>query len=203
MSSGALMDFVAHYIGVPTIPSYVSPVLMGSADQMNFVERLKSFIGHTVFITLWTRTLFDRETELFRKLIDPNFPDIVDIARKCPLVMVNSNELYEAPRPTLSKIVNIGGVGIEIRDANPLPNEFQQIINASVGLVVFSFGSVAPSHMMPIAWKKAFLDAFKRFPEYHFVMKYEGTDLDGGDHHWCSFGYNTAVQRPAEECEVG
>ncbi|KAJ1365480.1 UDP-glucuronosyltransferase 1-1 [Parelaphostrongylus tenuis] len=177
LSSGGLVDFVAHYIGVPTIPSYVPPMMMESADQMNFVERVKSFVGHTLSVALWKRMFADRETEFFRKLIAPNFPDIIDIAKECPLVMVNSNELYEAPRPTLSKIVNIGGVGIEFKNANPLPAEFQRIINASTGLVLFSFGSVAPSHIMPMAWKKAFLDAFKRFPDYHFVMKYEGTDL--------------------------
>ncbi|VDM52848.1 unnamed protein product [Angiostrongylus costaricensis] len=119
----------------------------------------------------------DPETDLFRKLIDPNFPDIVDIMKQCPLVMVNSNELYEAPRPTLAKIVNIGGVGMESKEANTLPAEFQRKIDAGVGLVVFSFGSVAPSHKMPLVWKKTFLDAFKSFPKHHFVMKYEGTDL--------------------------
>uniref|UniRef100_A0A0K0DPV5 UDP-glucuronosyltransferase n=1 Tax=Angiostrongylus cantonensis TaxID=6313 RepID=A0A0K0DPV5_ANGCA len=119
----------------------------------------------------------DPETDLFRKLVDPNFPDIANIVKECPLVMVNSNELYEAPGPTLSKIVKIGGVGMESKEANPLPAEFQRIIDASVGLVMFSFGSVAPSHKMPLVWKKAFLDAFKSFPEHHFVMKYEQTDL--------------------------
>lgn len=35
-------------------------------------------------------------------------------------IMVNSNELYEFPRPTLAKIVNIGGLGVEFKDAKPL-----------------------------------------------------------------------------------
>ncbi|KAJ1365479.1 hypothetical protein KIN20_025792 [Parelaphostrongylus tenuis] len=91
--------------------------------------------------------------------------------------MVNSNELYEAPRPTLSKIINIGGVGMEFKEAGPLPADFQRVIDAGSGLVVFSFGSVTPSHKMPLPWKKAFLSAFANFPEHHFVMKYEGTDL--------------------------
>lgn len=34
--------------------------------------------------------------------------------------MVNSNELYELPRPTLHKIVNIGGLGMQYKDANAL-----------------------------------------------------------------------------------
>ncbi|KAK6011045.1 hypothetical protein OSTOST_23881 [Ostertagia ostertagi] len=34
--------------------------------------------------------------------------------------MANTNDLYEMPRPTLAKVVNIGGVGMESRDAKPL-----------------------------------------------------------------------------------
>ncbi|KAJ1365482.1 hypothetical protein KIN20_025794 [Parelaphostrongylus tenuis] len=179
LSTGGLLDHMAYYMGVPTIPSYVPTSLMDSTDQMDFVERVKSFVGHTLIIALWKRLFADRETEHFRRLIDPHFPDIVDIAKKCPLVMLNSNELYEAPRPTLSKIVNIGGVGVEFRDANTLPDEFLKVVNASVGLVVFSFGSVTPTYKMPLTWKKAFLDAFKHFPEHRFIMKYEDTDLQG------------------------
>ncbi|KAK6022355.1 UDP-glucoronosyl and UDP-glucosyl transferase [Ostertagia ostertagi] len=119
----------------------------------------------------------DRETEIFRELIDPNFPDLVDVAKTCPLVMVNSNELFELTRPTLAKVVNIGGVGIQIKDAKPLTKEFQQIVDSCEGLVVFSFGSVTPSHRMPLEWKKAFLGAFSRFPKLNFVLRYEGNDL--------------------------
>ncbi|RCN27719.1 hypothetical protein ANCCAN_26545 [Ancylostoma caninum] len=171
------MDFVAYYIGVPIIPSYMPPIAMESSDHMNFLERTKSLIGHTLTSLLWKRLFADGETAIFRELIDPNFPDIVDVAKECPLVMVNSNELYDLPRPTLAKIVNIGGIGIQIKDAKPLSPEFQRIVDAAEGIVVFSFGSVAPSHKMPMSWKMAFVDAFKRFPRYHFIWRYERTDL--------------------------
>ncbi|KAL6738215.1 hypothetical protein Aduo_011786 [Ancylostoma duodenale] len=177
LNSGALMDFVAYYMGVPIIPSYMPPIAMESSDHMNFLERTKSLIGHTLTSLLWKRLFADGETAIFRELIDPNFPDIVDVAKECPLVMVNSNELYDLPRPTLAKIVNIGGIGIQLKDARPLSPEFQRIVDAAEGIVVFSFGSVAPSHKMPMNWKMAFVDAFKRFPRYHFIWRYEGPDL--------------------------
>ncbi|VDN23099.1 unnamed protein product [Cylicostephanus goldi] len=100
---------------------------MESTDTMNFLERTKSVIG----------IVTDKETALFRELVDPNFPDLLDLAKQCPLVdhrkllmwlnsslalqvMVNSNELYDYPRPTLAKIVNIGGIGAQLKDAKPL-----------------------------------------------------------------------------------
>ncbi|KJH45032.1 UDP-glucoronosyl and UDP-glucosyl transferase [Dictyocaulus viviparus] len=178
LNSGPIMDFVAHSMGVPKVSSYVPPLMMESTDQMNFIERVKSLIGHSLSVILWKRMFADPETEYFRKLIDANFPDVVDVAKNCPLVMVNSNELYELPRPTLSKIVNIGGLGVQIKDAKPLPSEIKRIVDDSIdGLVVFSFGSVAPSHKMPLTWKNAFLDAFRKFPQYNFVMRYEENDL--------------------------
>ncbi|KIH55081.1 hypothetical protein ANCDUO_14767 [Ancylostoma duodenale] len=106
--------------------------------------------------------LADKETAIFRELVDPNFPDLIELAKQCPLVMVNSNDLYDIPRPTLAKIVNIGGVGMQLKDVKPLAQEFQRIVDRAEGIVVFSFGSVTPSETMPSSWKLAFIDAFKR-----------------------------------------
>ncbi|VDM69120.1 unnamed protein product [Strongylus vulgaris] len=94
--------------------------------------------------------------------------------------MVNTNELYDFPKPTLAKMVNIGGIGLQLEDAKPLALEFQKIYDVAVGVIVFSFGSVAPSHKMPLTWKMAFIEAFRRFPNYHFIWRYAGTDLQGG-----------------------
>ncbi|EYC41893.1 hypothetical protein Y032_0552g3346 [Ancylostoma ceylanicum] len=92
-------------------------------------------------------------------------------------VMVNSNELYELPRPTLSKVVHIGGLGVEYEDAKPLQGEFKQIADSGKGVVVMSFGSVAHAEMMPEQWKTAFLNAFAQYPEHEFVIKYANDDL--------------------------
>lgn len=86
--------------------------------------------------------------------------------------MVNSNELYDFARPTISKIVNIGGVGIKSKDAQPLKpvgvfrpeskhkrnykcpsfelfQEFAELVEKAKGVIVMSFGSAAPMFLMP------------------------------------------------------
>ncbi|EYC18400.1 hypothetical protein Y032_0027g1500 [Ancylostoma ceylanicum] len=95
LNSGALMDFVAYYMGSPIIPSYMPPMIMESADHMNFIERTKSLIGHTILPILWKRMFADGETAIFRELVDPNFPDIVDLAKECPLVSRHSNQMEQ------------------------------------------------------------------------------------------------------------
>lgn len=48
------------------------------------------------------------------------------------------------------------------------------------GVILVSFGSVAPAHAMPIAWKQAILDMARAYPTYQFIWKYEKDDLAEG-----------------------
>ncbi|KAK6751119.1 hypothetical protein RB195_002848 [Necator americanus] len=178
LNSGSIMDYVAYAVGVPIIPSYVPPMMMDVAGEMNFIERTKSVIGHVLMKVLWKRLVADPETELFRSLIRSDFPDLVDLSSKCPLVMANTNDLYDMTRPLLAKVVNIGGVGMEVVDAKPLPKNIEEIVAKSEGTVLFSFGSVTAAHKMPMEWKKSFMKAFKSFPNYQFFVRYEKEDLD-------------------------
>ncbi|KHJ96608.1 glycosyltransferase family 28 protein [Oesophagostomum dentatum] len=91
--------------------------------------------------------------------------------------MVNSNELYELPRPTLAKVVNIGGLGVQHKDAKPLEGEFKKVAEGGKGMIVMSFGSVAHAELMPEHWKTALLTAFAQFSDYEFLMKYGSDDL--------------------------
>ncbi|ETN73429.1 hypothetical protein NECAME_18339, partial [Necator americanus] len=84
LNSGSIMDYVAYAVGVPIIPSYVPPMMMDVAGEMNFIERTKSVIGHVLMKVLWKRLVADPETELFRSLIRSDFPDLVDLSSKCP-----------------------------------------------------------------------------------------------------------------------
>lgn len=179
LNSGALMDFVAETVGVPIIPSYVPPLMMESDDEMGFFFRMKSFIGHTLMTVLHRRMTSNGETQIFRdELNDPNFPHTMDLGAKCPLVIVNSNELYDLPRPTLAKVVNIGGLGVGFDSAKPLTGEFKKISETGKGMIVFSFGSVAAAHDMPLEWKNSILEAFSSLPDYQFLMRYVADDLN-------------------------
>lgn len=111
------------------------------------------------------------EALIFREEIDPNFPDLIELGANCSLVMVNSNGLYDLPRPTLEKVVNIGGVGAQLKDAKPLPEDLEQFVQKGEGAIVFSFGSVAPIHKAPDSWKETILKAFAGLPQYQFVMR--------------------------------
>ncbi|CAD6194566.1 unnamed protein product [Caenorhabditis auriculariae] len=178
LSSGSTTDFTAHLLGAPMIPSYVPTMMMECTGEMTFIERTKSFIGHGLMQYFWPKWIADEETRIFRQYIDPNFPSLLDIARQTPLAMSNTNDLYELARPTLAKIINIGGIGMQKRDAKPLPEDIAKIVAKSNGTILFSFGSVTAADVMPLRWKKELLEAFSRFPNVQFLMRYPADDLN-------------------------
>uniref|UniRef100_A0AC35UE02 Glucuronosyltransferase n=1 Tax=Rhabditophanes sp. KR3021 TaxID=114890 RepID=A0AC35UE02_9BILA len=181
MNSGALMDYIAYDMGIPVPSSYVPPGMMEADTKMTLFERTKSFIGHTITPWVFHEYLFTSpETAIFRKYISEDFPDLRELGKKCPLVMVNTNEfVLDIPRPTLHKVVNIGGLGMSKKDAKPLEGVFKKVAEDPKvkGIVLLTFGSVANSTYIPMKWKSAFMDAFEQFPEYHFFFRYVGEDL--------------------------
>uniref|UniRef100_A0A0N4ZAL4 glucuronosyltransferase n=1 Tax=Parastrongyloides trichosuri TaxID=131310 RepID=A0A0N4ZAL4_PARTI len=180
MSSGALVDHMAYDLGVPLPSSYVPPMMADMGDKMTFYQRIKSFIGHTIYPYMYHTSITDRETELFRRIISPDFPSLRELSKNCSLAMVNSNELYDIPKPTLHKIINIGGLGMSKKDAKPLEGIFKEASeNKNVkGMIVFTFGSVANATFMPIEWKQSFMKAFAQFQEYEFFFRYDGNDME-------------------------
>uniref|UniRef100_A0A915CHC2 glucuronosyltransferase n=1 Tax=Parascaris univalens TaxID=6257 RepID=A0A915CHC2_PARUN len=143
LNGAQLFDVIAHYIGVPSPPSYVPPLMADSSDEMSFMQRLTSFVAWTFMVPMAKRLVINPETETLRRNLDPEMPHLSELAAQCPLVMVNSDELYNFARPTLHKIVYIGGIGMNSQHVKPLEGKFKEIVDHSKHVVVISFGSVA------------------------------------------------------------
>uniref|UniRef100_A0A914UQG0 UDP-glucuronosyltransferase n=1 Tax=Plectus sambesii TaxID=2011161 RepID=A0A914UQG0_9BILA len=176
LDSGPLFEIIASAIGVPSPPSYVPGIVTDMTDRMTYNQRFKNFVGQLLMTTIAPMLMIKPQTALFREYYGQDFPDLADLAAKCPLVMVNTDELLDFPRPILHKIIYVGGIGM--KSPKPLEGDFKKIIDsANKGAVVVSFGSVANSSTMSDEWKRAFLDAFAAFPDVKFIFKYETKDL--------------------------
>ncbi|KAK0402981.1 hypothetical protein QR680_016653 [Steinernema hermaphroditum] len=178
LNAGQLLDNIANVMGVPQPASYVPAMMFDMKDEMTFMERAQNLVVGSLMSPFWKWRAIDPITRLYRKHIDPNFPDIAALGAECSLVMVNSNEMYEIPRPTLHKIVNIGGLGMEKKDAKELTGDFKRIVDGAENVVLFSFGSIANASAMPESWKRAFMTVFSRFPDHEFILRYVDHDMD-------------------------
>uniref|UniRef100_A0AC34RKY7 Glucuronosyltransferase n=1 Tax=Panagrolaimus sp. JU765 TaxID=591449 RepID=A0AC34RKY7_9BILA len=178
LNSGPLFDHYAYYMGLRMPASYSPPILMDSGDRMSFGKRFKSIIGHT--ITPWAvRKIFiEAENQQFKETFGEDFPDLEDIAKTAQLIFVNTNDLYDLPKPLLTKIINVGGLGVKPINAKPLPKEYAELVDKAENVVIFSFGSIANASWMSDEWKRAFMDAFAKFPKTQFFMRYSTNDMD-------------------------
>lgn len=74
-------------------------------------------------------------------------------------VFVNSDPWLDFPRPTLHKIVDIGGIGV--KKPSPLTKEWEEVLNRRKVNVLISFGTVAPAVHMPVKSKQGIVEVVK------------------------------------------
>uniref|UniRef100_A0AC34R5A8 UDP-glucuronosyltransferase n=1 Tax=Panagrolaimus sp. JU765 TaxID=591449 RepID=A0AC34R5A8_9BILA len=169
---------MAHDVGVPSPPSYVPLEMADAGDRMGFKKRFINVILRALMPIFNSKSLAGPETELFRKFVHPKFPDLRDLAQNCPLVMVNTHELYDFPRPTLGKIINIGGLGMVQKSAPEIKDPYKSKLEKYDSAILFSLGTVANASLMSQQWKHEILNTFASFPSTLFIFRYIGDDLD-------------------------
>uniref|UniRef100_A0AC35U8D6 UDP-glucuronosyltransferase n=1 Tax=Rhabditophanes sp. KR3021 TaxID=114890 RepID=A0AC35U8D6_9BILA len=175
ISTTPLHDVVSYNLGAPAPPSYVPSVEENyTGPQMSLWERL---INLKLYLTQLTLHIVNTErlTSIFRKHVAPDFPNLRALASKSALAFVNSDEMLDIPRPILSKIIYIGGLGIP--KTNLLDDHWNTIFNkGKKGVVLFCMGTVASFSNFEQNVKIEFLNALNNHKDFHFVIKIDGSD---------------------------
>lgn len=92
--------------------------------------------------------------------------------------MLNTHELYDFPRPTFGKIINIGGLGMIQKSKSEIKEPFKSKLEKYDSAIIFSLGTVANASLMSQQWKNEILNTFASFPSTLFIFRYFGNDLD-------------------------
>ncbi|KAF8360766.1 hypothetical protein PRIPAC_87689 [Pristionchus pacificus] len=109
--------------------------------------------------------------ELFYERFGPSFPSLEEISSHSAYTLLNSEPLIDYAVPTLSRVVNIGGIGA--RKPSPVNKEWDEILSRRSKTILLSFGSVAKSIYIPGDIKDSILKTIARFPDITFIWKYE------------------------------
>lgn len=170
ISTTPIMDNVAYNLGIPSPTSYVPTIEENdNSDRMDFWQRAFNLYMSTGTLVLhWLAT--DRTTEVFRKYV-PNFPNVREIAANSSLCFVNSDEVLDLQRPTISKTIFIGGLGVPTIN-KPLDEKFSKIMaKGKEGVVIISLGSIVPFGSLPSPAKQEVLGVIREMKDYHFLIK--------------------------------
>ncbi|CAJ0576930.1 unnamed protein product, partial [Mesorhabditis spiculigera] len=174
-STTIMYDHQAQMLGVPTAPSYVPGGMSPTMDRMSFFERLANSLGTMVGSYAFAGCV-DQTTAVFRQRFGKEFPSMQELFSRSALMITNSHHLVDFPHPLISKVVEVGGLGIK-KDPSPLPSTWNSILNRKRRTVLISFGSVIKAADMPMQMKRSIVDTARNMPEVQFIWKYEGDDI--------------------------
>ncbi|CAD5232540.1 unnamed protein product [Bursaphelenchus xylophilus] len=173
MSSCPVLEHQVMLSGIPSAYSY-SPI-DGYSDKMNFWQRFLNMVASFAFgynfNSFWGN--------FHQKLVEqygPSFPNPLDLARTADLLLINTDELIDFPRALPPNVIHIGGIGMQNVNTT-LPVEYEKLMqNGRKGVIYFSFGSIVSTEKIGQKYMKKFLDAFKKFDDYFFIVKISNED---------------------------
>ncbi|CAJ0603753.1 unnamed protein product [Cylicocyclus nassatus] len=171
-TQSSIMEGTAYAIGIPVIPSFMPASQAVTDDSTSFTTRVINIVFTYLSYFFQTSVANSAEKAMRAKLGSSATP-IWDTVANMSWILSNSEPLLEYGKPTLHKVVDLGGIGVH----KPKPLEelrkWHKILNLRKHTVLISFGSVAPSIFMPLAIKRAFIEVIKSYPYVTFIWKYE------------------------------
>ncbi|XP_037092013.1 UDP-glucosyltransferase 2-like [Pollicipes pollicipes] len=169
----AYFPLVTGPLGNPTLPAVHPFPGTSSADEMSFLERLQSVMGHA-FMHVLVRVIYASYSD---RLVAEKFgagviPPANEIERNASLVLLSSNPMIDYHKPLLPNVIEVGGLHCE--KAKPLPKEVTSFLGDSQ-YIFFSLGSVARPQDMSEDQRSAVLNALGAMP-FKVLLKWDTTD---------------------------
>ncbi|CAJ0568460.1 unnamed protein product, partial [Mesorhabditis spiculigera] len=178
-SSMNIMDHQAALFGIPRHCSYVPGSMGNSKQEMNLWQRGLNMLG-SFFESRMMDGVMAAQDAVFKKHLGAGFPELKDIIARSAILFTNTQPYIEFPRPTIHKVVDLGGIHIKEK-LPPLTEGWNNVLSKKPKTVLISFGSVAKSFLMPLTYKKAIVEAVREISDVQFIWKYEEDDLNSWD----------------------
>ncbi|XP_030310331.1 UDP-glucuronosyltransferase 1-1 isoform X1 [Calypte anna] len=144
----------------PHPPSYVPRVLTDLSDHMNFLQRVKNLLFDFLNVFLCD-FVFQPYAKLASEFLQRDVT-VTDLLSHISIWLMKIDFVFHYPRPLMPNMIFVGGVNCAHKK---LPQEFEEIVNASGehGIVVFSLGSMVSD--IPIKQAREIADALATIPQ--------------------------------------
>ncbi|VDN23696.1 unnamed protein product, partial [Cylicostephanus goldi] len=156
-------------------------------DSTSFSTRLKNII-YTYLSYYFQLSAAKAAEKVMVEKLGKSITPIWDTVSNMTWMLTNTEPMLEFAKPTLHKIVDIGGISVH----KPKPLEkvcikflivmksfyfwyWDQILGMRYRTILISFGSVLQSSKMPDAYKRAVMNLVKSHSDITFIWKYENT----------------------------
>ncbi|PAV86846.1 hypothetical protein WR25_24236 [Diploscapter pachys] len=170
LSATGIYRMQPEVLGVNYPLSYVSELFAPLSDEMTLLDRIHNLLvaAATGIMYAFTRR---RESKIFHN--GEHKINLLTLSRETSGVIVNSNPLFDFPAPSSHQFSFVGGFSI-VKSEEQLSPYWQSVVDNSIdGFFLVTFGAIAKTFDMPIKTQQKFMNAFARFPNITFIVKYE------------------------------
>lgn len=162
-------------VGTPYPYSQIPHTFLSYTDRMTFVERTVNALIWNVDRLYYRNIFLPRQEEMYKRYFPNATLSFQQMMRNTSLVLLNQHFSLSFPQPYAPNMIEIGG--IQINEANKLPDDIQHFIDTSEhGVIYFSMGSMLKGCNFPAEKRDAFIKAFSKLKE-KVLWKYENTSL--------------------------
>ena len=174
-SSSALYPWANEYIANPENLAYQPNNLLSFVEDMNFWQRLYNVL-HTSYNKWIFRYASNVQTEIIRKYISPDLPDIRELEKKISMILVNSHMSLNGIKSTIPALVEVGGLHVQ-EEGVALPASLEKWMNDSKnGFIYFSFGSMVKIESFPAKYLQIFYNSLGKIAPVRVLMKIAKSD---------------------------
>ncbi|CAJ0597064.1 unnamed protein product [Cylicocyclus nassatus] len=174
----SIYDFAAVQLGLRTLPASVPHPLSSAGFTLSFWDRVFNLLWHLSlldFVNLPQNLLYD-ENEYYRGVVEADKPDLWDLSKNVPALLINGERMLDFPRPLPIHITFSGELGLKKAAKKvEFDEELRTILEQpSKGIIVFSLGTVSNTTNMPEQMIKSFVGAFAKLVDYTILWRMEG-----------------------------
>ncbi|XP_012154576.2 UDP-glucosyltransferase 2 isoform X1 [Megachile rotundata] len=170
VSSSALYPWAYEYIANPENLAFAPNILLSYMENMNFFQRLYNFLHHKYNVHVF-RQASSIQTEMIRKYVSPDLPDIRELEKKLAMILVNSHSSWNGIRPSTPALIEVGGLHVQ-EEGVELPPSLEKWMNESKdGFIYFSFGSMVKIESFPAKYLKIFYSSLGKIAPVRVLMK--------------------------------
>lgn len=116
-SSAVEYPWVSDFTGNDDNPAVVPNALYMAFGQLDFWQRLENTILYHKEVMSYHSLTDEFQTDIMRKYINPNIPNVREVERSVALTLVNSHPVLFGVKPVLPTVVQTAGLHIEENDS--------------------------------------------------------------------------------------
>ncbi|XP_078047528.1 UDP-glucosyltransferase 2 isoform X2 [Augochlora pura] len=170
VASAILYPWHHDLIGNPHNLAYAANNLITLPENMNFWQRTYNFL-HSTYHELNFLHYSKPQTEIARKYLGDDIPDVRTLEKNLSMILVNSHLSMNGIKAMTPALIEVGGLHVTEEGVELSPSLEKWMNESTNGFVYFSFGSMVKIESFPMKHLEIFYKSLGKIAPVRVLMK--------------------------------